>query len=58
MWHVTACKMSFDLSCLSFIKNEMIFYRISDLMLETLIQRYDKKNHFSFVDPVQKRETN
>ena len=34
----------------------MIFYRISELMLPTLIQRYDK-NHFIF-DPVQKRETN
>ena len=24
----------------------MIFYHISELMLATLIQRYDKKNHF------------
>ena len=35
--------------------NEMIFYRISELMLPTLIQRYDKKIIF---DLVQKRETN
>ena len=35
----------------------MIFYRISVLMLPTLIQRYDKKNHFIF-DSIQKRETN
>ena len=35
--------------------NEMIFYHISELMLQTLIQRYDK-NHFSF-DPVQKWRT-
>ena len=35
--------------------NEMIFYRISELMLPTLIQRYDK-NHFIF-HPVE-RETN
>ena len=31
------------------------FYRISVLMLATLIQRY--KNHFIF-DPVKERETN
>ena len=36
--------------------NKMIFYRISELMLPKLIQRYDK-NHFIF-DPVQKREAN
>ena len=35
--------------------NEIIFYRISVLMLPTLIQRCDK-NHLIF-DPVQKRET-
>ena len=35
----------------------MIFYRISELMLPTLIQRYDKKNHFIF-DPVLKRGQN
>ena len=33
----------------------MIFYRISELMLAILIQKYDK-NDFSF-DPVQERET-
>ena len=32
----------------------MIYYRISELMLPTLIQRYDK-NLFIF-DPVQKRD--
>ena len=32
------------------------FYRISELMLPTLIQRFDK-NHFSF-NPAQERETN
>ena len=32
------------------------FYRISQLMLATLIQRYDKKNHFIF-DPFQKRKS-
>ena len=38
--------------------NEMIFYRIFELMLPTLIQRYnEKKNNFHF-GPVQKRETN
>ena len=38
------------------IWNEMIFYRISELMLPILIQRYDK-NHF-FFDTFQKWETN
>ena len=36
--------------------NEMTFYRVSELMLPTLIQRYDKYHFIS--DPVQKRETN
>ena len=34
----------------------IIFYRIYELMLATLIQRYDKK-HFIF-DPLQEKETN
>ena len=47
MWHLTACKISVGLSFLNRIKNEMIFYRISELMLRTLIQRQDKKSfHF------------
>ena len=41
MWHLTACKSSVSLSFLNWIK--MIFYRISELMLPTLNQRYDKK---------------
>ena len=41
-------------SFLIWIKNEMIFHHISELMLPTLIQREDK-NHFIF-DPVQKQE--
>ena len=44
MWHLKACKISFSLSFLNWVKNEMIFYRIAELMLPTLIQRYDK-NH-------------
>ena len=57
MWHLTACKISFSHSFLNWTRNEMIFfYRRSELMLPTLIQRYNK-NHFNF-DPVQKRETN
>ena len=41
----------------SSVWNEMIFYRTSELMLPTLIQRYNKKkNHFIF-DLVQKRGT-
>ena len=35
----------------------MILYRISELMLPTLIQRYDKKKSIHF-DPVQERDTN
>ena len=42
MWHLTDCKISVSLSFLKWIKNELItlFYRISELMLATLIQRY------------------
>ena len=36
--------------------NEMIFNRMSELMLPTLIQSYDK-NHFMF-EPVQKTRDN
>ena len=43
MWHLTACEISVSLSFLKWIKNEMIFYRISGLMLATFMQRYDKK---------------
>ena len=39
---MAACKISFCLSFLNWIKNEMIFYHISELMLETLILRYNK----------------
>ena len=46
MWHLTADKISVSLSFLNWIKNEMIFY-ISELMLATVIQGYDKKSfHF------------
>ena len=34
---------------LNWIKNEMIFYSISEFMLATLIQRYYKKNHSFFI---------
>ena len=46
MWHVTACTISVSLSFLNGIKNDfyfIIFYRISELMLAPLIQRYGKK---------------
>ena len=47
MWHLTACKISVSLTFLKWIKNEMNFYHISELMLATLIQRYDRKSfHF------------
>ena len=53
MRHLTACKISVSLS----FSKRNDFYRISELMLPTLNQGYDKKNHFIF-NPVQKRETN
>ena len=43
MWHLTACKISVSL-VFELDKNEMIFYRISKLILATLIQRYDNKS--------------
>ena len=47
MWYLTPCKTSVSLSFLNWIKNEMIFYHISELMLATLIHRYDQKSfHF------------
>ena len=47
MWPLTACKISVNLSFLNWIKNEMIFYGISEFMVATLIQRYVKKSfHF------------
>ena len=53
MWHLTAWKISVSLSFLNWIKKEMIFYRISEIMLATLIQRYLKK-----IISFQERETN
>ena len=55
MQYSLSFKVKFQLVSRSW--NEMIFYCISELILPTLIQRYDKKNHFIF-DPVQKWETN
>ena len=46
MWHLTACKISVRLSFWNWIKNEMIFYCVTELMLTILIQRQDKKFHF------------
>ena len=48
MWHLTASKISASLSFLNWIKNEIGFHGISELMLATLIQSYikKKKNHF------------
>ena len=41
------CQISDSLSFVNWIKNEMIFYLISELMLAALIQWYDKKSfHF------------
>ena len=53
MWHLTACKVSVSQSFLNWIKNEMIIYCISELMLAVLIQRYDKK-----IISFQEEETN
>ena len=47
MWYLTACKISVSLLFLNGTKTEMIFHPISELMLVTLIQKYDKKSfHF------------
>ena len=49
---IKGCKISVSLSFLNWIKNEMIFYRISELMLATLIQRYTerkKKRRVNFI---------
>ena len=50
MWHLTAYKISVSLSFLNWIRIEMTFYRISELILATLIQRScdDKKKAFHF----------
>ena len=47
LWHLKACKISVSLSFFNWIKNKMIFNRISEVMLPALIQRY-AKNHFIF----------
>ena len=52
MWHLIAYKISISLSFLNWIKNKMIFYCISELMLAALIQRYSKIISF------QEREMN
>ena len=44
MCHLTTGKISVSLSFLE--QNDFLFYRISELMLPTLIQKYDKKNHY------------
>ena len=41
MWHLAACKISVSLSFLKW--NDFFFYRVSELMFATLIQRHDKK---------------
>ena len=49
MWHLTVCNISISLSFFNWqwIKNEIVFYPISELMLATLIQKYNKKSfHF------------
>ena len=49
MWHVTACKIPVSLSFFELNQNWNDIYGISELMLATLIQRYDKKS-FHFKD--------
>ena len=55
MRHLTACKISVNLPVLNRIKNEMIFSGISELMLATIIQRYDKKS-FHFLSKSRTRD--
>ena len=43
MWHLTACKISVGLSFLNWIKNEMICYHVSELIMPMV--RY-KSLHF------------
>ena len=50
IWHLWTCKISVSLSFLKWIKNEIIFYHISELMLATFFLRYNK-NHFIFDKP-------
>ena len=52
MWHITVYNISVSLSFLKWY----VFYRVSELMLPTLIQRYDKKSFIFYT--VQKRDTN
>ena len=47
MWHLTARQTSVSLSFMNSVKNEMILYRISELMLATLNQRYTKYHFIS-----------
>ena len=44
MWYMTACKISVSHSFLNWIKNEMIFFHISELVLPTLKAPYSSKN--------------
>ena len=48
--------ISAGVSFLNWIKNKMIFYRISELMLPTLNQRYDI-NHFIFLSSSKTRDS-
>ena len=45
MWHLATFKISVSLM-FEQKKKKRFFYRISELMLPTLIQRYDKTNYF------------
>ena len=53
MWYLTACKIPISLWFFELDQKWNDFYRISELMLPTLIQRYDKK-----IILFQERETN
>ena len=47
MWNLTACKISVSHSFLNWIKKKWNdFYRISEIMLATLIRRCDKKSFY------------
>ena len=49
MWNLITCKISVGMSFLNWIKNEMIFYCISELMLAILKFRDMIKNHFKLI---------
>ena len=53
MWHLTACKISVSLSFMNWIKNEMIFYCVSELFIVGKIISEKQKNIILFLTQVK-----